>query len=313
MSLQHLRIGPRIASLALILLVFLGALGLSAAWFLNEARIQQQSTEAEAARVTQAIELARSAQVSFKIQVQEWKNTLLRGGSPEAFQKYHDGFRKENDLTQSRLTQLRPIYAELGLPAEQVDAALEAHKTLLGQYEQALQSYSSQDPDVSAHRVDALVKGMDRPPTKMIDEIVEKALATGQARLAGESAAAAANFKLAIACLVCLAAATLAAGVVLSVIVVRSITRPLDIAVQAARRVADGHIHHQIDATGRCEISELQRTMNRMSQSLQNVVSEVRTSAAMVEQAAAEIAAGNFDLSTRTEQQAARLPAAFCW
>ena len=309
MTLQNWRIGPRIAALALILMVFLTALGLSAAWFLNEARIQQQSTEGEAARVTQAIELARSAQVSFKIQVQEWKNTLLRGGSTDAFKKYHDGFRKENDLTQARLTQLRPIFAELGLPIEQVDETLAAHQTLLGQYEHALKSYDSQDPDVSAHRVDAMVKGMDRPPTKMIDDIVENALETGQARLAHESVVAADNFRLAIACLIGLSVATLAASIVLSVIVVRSITTPLQTAVQAARQVADGHIQQQITSHGRDEVAELLQAMNRMSQSLQTVVNEVRVSASMVDQAAAEIAAGNLDLSNRTEQQAANLQA----
>src|SRR5450830_1774361 len=68
----------------------------------------------------------------------------------------------------------------------------------------------------------------------------------------------------------------LLAGVGFSIILTRSITKPLDDAVQIAKRVAAGELSQRDAADGNDEISELLNALKEMSDNLFNIVSEVR-------------------------------------
>jgi methyl-accepting chemotaxis protein-1 (serine sensor receptor) len=78
------------------------------------------------ALIEQSVDAARSAQVQFKIQVQEWKNTLLRGKDPAAFNKYRQAFIDESAATQKQLKTLEALMPRIGMEAEP-RKALQAH------------------------------------------------------------------------------------------------------------------------------------------------------------------------------------------
>ncbi|HRE13019.1 MAG TPA: methyl-accepting chemotaxis protein [Usitatibacteraceae bacterium] len=86
-----------------------------------------------------------------------------------------------------------------------------------------------------------------------------------------------------------------------------SITRPLARAVRFAEKVSAGDLTAHEDVRGGDEISVLLREMNRMSEALSSLVSQVRASADNIATGSTEIAAGTQDLSIRTERQAASL------
>jgi methyl-accepting chemotaxis protein len=90
-------------------------------------------------------------------------------------------------------------------------------------------------------------------------------------------------------------------------VIVRSITEPLDRAVQLAEQVAAGDLTGDAEVRGRDEIAKLMVALKAMKDSLHRVVGEVRGNAEGVAIASREIAHGNADLSRRTEQQAASL------
>ena len=106
-----------------------------------------------------------------------------------------------------------------------------------------------------------------------------------------------------------LIAGALAIGlaIFLAITIIRSITRPLAQAVEAADRVASGDLSGQITVHSKDETGLLLGALQRMQQSLVNTVGSVRQNAEGVASASAQIASGNNDLSARTEQQASAL------
>ena len=89
--------------------------------------------------------------------------------------------------------------------------------------------------------------------------------------------------------------------------VTRSITHPLRTAVRLAVAVAKRDLTHDILPQGKDEVSELEQSLHEMVGGLQETVSQVRTGADAIAMAAAQISAGNLDLSARTEQQSSSL------
>jgi methyl-accepting chemotaxis protein len=107
--------------------------------------------------------------------------------------------------------------------------------------------------------------------------------------------------------LAALAALLVAFAVGCSVLIARSITRPLHAAVEAARRVADGDLSEMAGSASRDEVGQLLTALQQMTRKLRETVMEVRSGSEMIATASGQIAAGNADLSSRTEHQASSL------
>lgn len=106
-----------------------------------------------------------------------------------------------------------------------------------------------------------------------------------------------------------LAALIIAAMIVLFVRIalVGAIVKPLDEAVVNFERIAQNDLSGKVSDRGRNEIGKLFSAMQHMQSGLAKTVSEVRDSSGSIHIGAREIASGNADLSSRTEQQAASL------
>ena len=104
-----------------------------------------------------------------------------------------------------------------------------------------------------------------------------------------------------------LALLSTAIGAVAAVLVTRSITRPLDAALDVAETVASGDLGHRFASYPKDQVGDLMRALETMNGSLVRVVSQVQQGTNAISTASSEIAAGNLDLSARTEQQASSL------
>jgi methyl-accepting chemotaxis protein len=90
-------------------------------------------------------------------------------------------------------------------------------------------------------------------------------------------------------------------------LIVRSVSRPLKNAIEIATRVADGDLTSSIEATSSDEVGKLLQALKEMNASLGSIVGEVRSTTEAITTAAQQVAAGNSDLSQRTEEQASSL------
>ena len=87
------------------------------------------------------------------------------------------------------------------------------------------------------------------------------------------------------------------------------IKRPIQNAILVAERVAEGDLTTAVRVTGRDEVGRLLAAVASMQSRLGVLVHDIRASATHIQVASAEVAAGNADLSQRTERTAATLQA----
>ncbi|MCA6975135.1 methyl-accepting chemotaxis protein [Pectobacterium carotovorum] len=87
----------------------------------------------------------------------------------------------------------------------------------------------------------------------------------------------------------------------------RSVTVPLSTALSSAKRISAGDLSGSIDVNSRDETGLLLEEMKEMQAALTQMVIGVRNNAESVATASMQIAQGNADLSSRTEEQASAL------
>jgi methyl-accepting chemotaxis protein-1 (serine sensor receptor) len=284
-----------LAFAAALLLMFAGAIyGISS---LNHSIVEYNTTVQ--ARVADERAVTKML-VTFKTQVQEWKDTLLRGEDPVKLDKYWGAFLKGE---QTVADQAKALQASLpaGKSRDLVAQFATAHTAMGEGYRKGHDMFvaASFDPTVG----DKVVAGVDREPARLLDEAAKEI--AEQSTAASARTAEAAHTALVVSIVLMLAAFGLGLGG--AFLFSRSITRPLSRAVDVARAVSHGNLAEPFDAKGSDEIAQLLVALKDMQRSLANVVSEVRRNAEGVAAASSQIASGNLNLSSRTEEQAASL------
>jgi methyl-accepting chemotaxis protein len=153
----------------------------------------------------------------------------------------------------------------------------------------------------------ALVEGKLMPAMNRYVAAVQQVADYQESLVAGANAAIDATYTQAHMLLLAIGVVALGLGALLAWVLTRSITTPLARALTIAETVAGGDLTGTISSDARDEVGQLLRALATMNTSLLATVSEVRVGTDTISTAAREIAAGNLDLSVRTEQQASSL------
>ena len=100
-----------------------------------------------------------------------------------------------------------------------------------------------------------------------------------------------------------LGALALAAGILVALIITRSITRRLDTALQLAQRISNGDLTGQVNDTGTDEVAQLLQSLDKMNQSLAGIIGQVSQTAHRVTESCAEQASTIQDVARQAYDQ----------
>ncbi|MDQ2822665.1 MAG: methyl-accepting chemotaxis protein [Pseudomonadota bacterium] len=237
---------------------------------------------------------------TFKTQVQEWKNTLLRGKNDGDRAKYWKAFADSESDVAAQTAALTAKVAP-GEARNLLAQFAQAHAQMGRDYRKGYAAFTAAAFEASAG--DIAVKGKDRIPTDLLNQARRQIVSATEASVARAAASSERATMLSLIAMLLGASGAIVAGVIVS----RSIVRPLKHAVDVAESVAAGDLSTDITVTGNDETGQLLAALRSMNASLKTIVTEVRTGAETISIASNEIAQGNLDLSSRTEQQAAAL------
>jgi len=153
----------RLGGLMLLLVLLNGLFGLAAIHYTHDVC---------KAALERAQDDTRAAQIHFKIQVQEWKNVLLRGHVPQDLERYQAAFNNQYDQVAARLDGLRRQAEGTGLSEAEIGALIDQHAAMQQSYETALARFIA-DGGQTPRDIDQQVRGIDRDLADRIDGLAE--------------------------------------------------------------------------------------------------------------------------------------------
>ena len=241
-------------------------------------------------------EQARVIQVDFKKQVQAWKDILLRGKDDAALKKYSDEFHAQSRQVQSLSGELANRISDAQARAD-LESFRQQHNLLNSQYETALSQYVT-DRDFAAS--DMAVKGKDRPPTDILDHVVDRLSQLAAAAPAAERARLH-HAQIVITIVLVFLLATLAAW---SIAFARSLGNRIGGAVHFVREIAAGDLAGDAPLDkSHDELGELVAAMSDMRDRLREMVGSIQAVSGQLGRSAAAVAAASGQIAQAASEQ----------
>ncbi|ETF06694.1 methyl-accepting chemotaxis protein [Pseudomonas moraviensis R28-S] len=251
-------------------------------------------------------QLIDEANLQFKVQVQEWKNVLLRGNQPADLAKYWSQFEERQRDVQNILGELA---GQKGIEANlksRIERLREEHRQLGAAYQKGRDAYVAAGGDPSAG--DAAVKGVDRATSEQMSALVAELREQGTAQSALISASAERTVWLGL--LVMLASGLLI-GLLSLWLVSRNLIEPIRNLIDYVTRLSRGQLAERVVSERRDELGNLAAAANTLRDFLADTFTRLQRSAGDLDSASGELnaiattmAGGTSEQFNRTDQVA---------
>ncbi|UST83802.1 methyl-accepting chemotaxis protein [Pseudomonas siliginis] len=251
-------------------------------------------------------QLIDEANLQFKVQVQEWKNVLLRGKQPADLAKYWSQFEERQRDVQNILGELA---SQKGIEANlksRIERLRDEHRQLGTAYQKGRDAYVAAGGDPSAG--DAAVKGVDRATSEQMSALVAELREQGTAQSALISASADRTVWLGL--LVMLASGLLI-GLLSLWLVSRNLIEPIRNLIDYVTRLSRGQLAERVVSERRDELGNLAAAANTLRDFLADTFTRLQRSAGDLDSASGELnaiattmAGGTSEQFNRTDQVA---------
>ncbi len=230
------------------------------------------------------LQLIDEANLEFKVQVQEWKNVLLRGKQLENRNRYWSQFEAQEAKVQKVLGDLLVLSADEPELAGQIERLRNEHRTLGGAYRKGLDAFIAAGSDPLAG--DAAVAGIDRATSAQLSELVKQLHAAARQRSEAIQADAEATALLGPAIMIL-------AGVVVALLslwlVNRRIIEPIRTLIEHIARLSQGKFAERVDASRADELGRLAIAANVLRDFLADTFTRLQQSTSNLDSASGEL------------------------
>ena len=229
-------------------------------------------------------QLVDEANLQFKIQVQEWKNMLIRGKSAADRDKYWAQFEEQERLVQDVLSQLSQVKGASPSTLSQVQKLIDEHKALGVSYRKGRDAFIAAGGDAVAG--DVAVKGVDRAASEQMSQLVESLRKnSGEQSLMISSAA---DRTILFGALIMLASAILV-GLVTLWVVNRNLITPIRVLIDYVSRLSRGQFGERVNITRQDELGHLAVAANILRDFLADTFSRLKSSTSELDVASHEL------------------------
>ncbi len=218
------------------------------------------------------------SELHFKLQVQEWKDLLLRGHSMADFIKYWMAFEHEEQYVQRALEQLINLMNEISMDSSQVIELKQYHLSIGSAYRNALLPLKKQKLNIQqATKVDAKVREIDRDYLNKSSAIIKQIYQERNNFIRSYLMSDKSHLYAYTFFFVLFLISTF--FILFSTILVRrSIIKPVKETMRIFDRIQEGHLHNDIAQDRRDEIGELWRHLNHMQKTISDQNDSLRDS-----------------------------------
>lgn len=238
---------------------------------------------------------------SFRIQVQEWKNVLLRGTDSHQLAIYWKRFEDQERQIQAQGIQLAD-QVQSQEAQQLIQRFLQAHQLMGKAYREALDNFQASGFNPVAG--DQAVRGIDREPTRLLDEaasILTERAARGAVEIRQDV-----RVTSLIAGAILLAAILVFVGGAL-LAVHRGIIRPSRQVIAVIDDLSQGRLDTQVSVKRADELGVLARAALRLQAFLQEMASELKHSTQDLDQATDTLASTAASVTDNADQVSQRI------
>ncbi|MGY2442331.1 methyl-accepting chemotaxis protein [Pseudomonas sp. SDO52101_S400] len=251
-------------------------------------------------------QLIDEANLQFKVQVQEWKNVLLRGKQPADLAKYWGQFEDRQRDVQNILGELANQKGLEPALKTRIERLREEHRLLGSAYQKGRDAYVAAGADPTAG--DVAVKGVDRAASDQMSELVAELRKQGTEQSALISASADRTVLLGI--LVMLASGLLI-GLLSLWLVNRNLVEPIRKLIDYVTQLSKGRLVERVSSDRQDELGNLAAAANTLRDFLAETFNHLQRSAKDLDSASGELnaiatvmAGGTNEQFNRTDQVA---------